>query len=221
MGGPAGGIDAGSAMVANETEMELITRELSRELFRIGAIRFGTFTLKDGRESPFYLDLRTLVSHPTSLARVGRALAKKAQAISYDRIAGLPYAGLPIAVAMSLVNERPLIYPRKEAKEYGTKKLIEGEFSAGEMALVVDDVITSGGAKLEAVEQLRAAGLEVRDVLVVVDRSDPRANSLAAAGLQLHSVLGVEPMLDALHREGLIGQADHDDSLAFLGARAR
>lgn len=207
-------------MDAEGSDRNLITRELSRDLFRIGAIRFGTFTLKDGRESPFYLDLRTLVSHPISLARVGRALAKRAQGLAYDRIAGIPYAGLPIAVAMSLMNERPLVYPRKEAKEYGTRKLIEGEFAAGETVLVVDDVITSGGAKLEAIEQLRAVGLRVQDVLVVVDRSQAVANALEAAGLSLHSVLRIEPLLDILHSEGLIDRQSHDRSLAFVGSGA-
>jgi uridine monophosphate synthetase len=207
------------AGVDTPSEEALITRELSRELFRIGAIRFGSFTLKDGRESPFYLDLRVLVSHPTSLARVGRALAKRAQGLSYDRIAGIPYAGLPIAVAMSLVNERPIVYPRKEAKEYGTMRAVEGEFVVGETALVVDDVITSGGAKLEAIAQLREVGLRVEDVLVVVDRSHPDANAMTAAGVRLHSVLRVEPLLEALCHEGLIDQAQRDASLAFVGAQ--
>lgn len=192
------------------------SRHLSRELFDIGAIRFGTFTLKDGRESPFYLDLRLLVSHPTALARVGRALARRAEALSYDRIAGIPYAGLPIAIAMSLVNERPVVYPRREAKEYGTRKAIEGEFAPGEIALVVDDVVTSGSAKLEAIEQLRGAGLRVEDVLVVVDRSDPDHDPMAAAGLRLHSVLRIEPLLDSLLAEGLIDRDGHDRSMAFL-----
>ncbi len=193
-------------------------RELSREFFRIGAIRFGTFTLKDGRVSPFYLDLRLLVSHPTVLARVGRALARSAEQLEFDRIAGIPYAGLPIAVAMSLVNERPLVYPRKEQKTYGTRRAIEGEYSDGDLALVVDDVITSGGAKLEAIDQLRAAGLRVADVLVVVDRSDPRRNPITEAGLRLHSVVRVEPLLRNLLDEGAIDSERYDRSVDFLGS---
>ncbi len=209
----------GFDMMSAETS-PLATRELSRELHRIGAVRFGAFTLKDGRESPFYLDLRILVSHPTTLARVGRALAKRAAELSYDRIAGIPYAGLPIAVAMALVAERPIVYPRKEAKEYGTKKAVEGEFAAGEVALVVDDVITSGGAKLEAIAQLREVGLVVEDVLVVVDRSDPENNPIVAAGLHLHSVLRIEPMLQSLLEDGSIDRASHDRSLDFLAGRS-
>ena len=129
-------------------QQAIVERELSELLHRIGVVRFGEFTLKDGRRSPFYLDMRVLVSHPSALARVARAMLQRAEGLRYDRIAGLPYAGLPIAVAMSLIGERPMIYARKEAKQYGTKKLIEGEYRAGERALMVDDVVTSGGAKL-------------------------------------------------------------------------
>ncbi len=198
----------------------LTTQKLSNELFRIGAVRFGSFTLKDGRESPFYLDLRILVSHPTTLGRVGRALAKRAEGLTYERIAGIPYAGLPIAVAMALVAQQPIVYPRKEAKDYGTKKVVEGEFSPGETALIVDDVITSGGAKLEAIEQLQKVGLKVEDVLVVVDRSDPENNPILAAGLKLHSVLRIEPLLNALLEGESIDRGTHDRCLEFLGARS-
>jgi uridine monophosphate synthetase len=196
----------------------IVARELSELLHRIGVVRFGEFTLKDGRRSPFYLDMRVLVSYPAALARVARALLQRAADLRYDRIAGLPYAGLPLAVAMSLLAERPMIYVRKEAKEYGTKKLIEGEFAPGERALMVDDVVTSGGAKLDAVTPFRDAGLVVEDVLVIVDRSDGGASALAAAGLRLHSVLDVRSLLDNLRAHGAVPAADIDRALDFLAS---
>ena len=201
-------------MTANHTAH--VTRELSELLHRIGVVRFGDFTLKDGRRSPFYLDMRILVSHPAALARVARALLQRAEGLRYDRIAGLPYAGLPLAVAMSLIAERPMIYARKELKDYGTKRLIEGEFAAGERALMVDDVVTSGGAKLEAVGPFREAGLVVEDVLVIVDRSHSAAATLADAGLRLHSVLPVQALLDDLRALGTVSPADIDRATAFL-----
>lgn len=196
----------------------IVERELSELLHRIGVVRFGEFTLKDGRRSPFYLDMRVLVSHPAALARVARAMLQRAEGLRFDRIAGLPYAGLPIAVAMSLIGERPMIYVRKEAKSYGTRQLIEGEYRAGERALMVDDVVTSGGAKLEAVEPFRAAGLVVEDVLVIVDRSDGGVASLAAAGLRLHSVLHVRALLAQLRTQGVVPAADIDRALDFLSS---
>ena len=193
-----------------------VARELSALLHRIGVVRFGDFALKDGRRSPFYLDMRILVSHPAALARVARALLQRAEGLRYDRIAGLPYAGLPLAVAMALIGERPMIYTRKEAKDYGTKRLIEGEFTPGERALIVDDVITSGGAKLEAVGPFRDAGLVVEDVLVIVDRSVGAAAALAEVGLRLHSVLSMHALLDALRALGAVPAADIDRALEFL-----
>ena len=196
----------------------IVERELSALLHGIGGVRFGEFTLKDGRSSPFYLDLRVLVSHPDALTRVARAMLRRAADLSYDRIAGLPYAGLPIAVAMSLIAERPLIYARKEAKTYGTKRMIEGEFTAGERALLVDDVITSGGAKLEAAAPFRAAGLIVEDVLVVIDRAERGAEALAGAGLRLHSVLTVHTLLGHLRASGAVSEADLARATDFLRA---
>ncbi|HSP98471.1 MAG TPA: orotate phosphoribosyltransferase [Candidatus Dormibacteraeota bacterium] len=197
---------------------DVVARELSELLYRIGVVRFGEFTLKDGRRSPFYLDMRVLVSHPAALARIARALLQRAADLRYDRIAGLPYAGLPLAVAMSLIAERPMIYVRKEAKAYGTKNLIEGEFAPGERALMVDDVVTSGGAKLDAVTPFRDAGLVVEDVVVIVDRSDGAAAALAAAGLRLHSVLDVRSLLAHLRADGAVPAADIDRALDFLAS---
>jgi len=193
-----------------------VARELSETLLRIGVVRFGDFTLKDGRRSPFYLDMRVLVSHPAALARIARAMLQRAEGLSYDRLAGLPYSGLPIAVAMALISERPMLYARKEAKEYGTKRLIEGEYARGDRALMIDDVVTSGGAKLEAAVPFREAGLVVEDVLVIVDRSAGAADALSAAGLRLHSVLTVEALLGHLDALAVVPPADLSRARAFL-----
>jgi uridine monophosphate synthetase len=206
--------------IKSEGARPALPLELSKLLHRIGAVRFGSFVLKDGRTSPFYLDLRVLVSHPSALARVGSALAQCAEGIEFDRIAGIPYAGLPLGVAMALVAERPLVYPRKEAKGYGTQRLIEGEFRPGERALVVDDVITSGGAKLEAIEPLRAAGLIVEDVLVVVDREERGAQVLKDAGLRLHSVVKVRALLRHLRESGTASANDVASAERFLDGGA-
>ncbi len=193
---------------------------MALELHRIGAVRFGDFVLKDGRHSPFYIDLRVLIAHPATLRRVAQEMLACAAALRFDHLAGIPYAGLPIAVAMSLESGRPLVYPRKEAKAYGTRRQVEGVFKPGDRALVVDDVITTGGAKLEAIEPLRQAGLVVADIVVVVDREQSGAQALAAAGLQLHSVLKVRALLDSLHGQQGISAEDIERARAFLRTSA-
>jgi uridine monophosphate synthetase len=167
-------------------------------LFDAGIVKFGSFTLKSGSVSPIYLDLRLLVSHPGLLRNVASLLAQKAGPLSFDRVAGIPYAALAIATAVSLQSGVPMVFCRKEAKDYGTKKMVEGDFSAGETVLVIDDLITTGGSKLEAVKPLQDAGLKVSDFMVVIDRQQGGRQELEAKGYRLHALLTVRDLFSDL-----------------------
>jgi uridine monophosphate synthetase len=193
---------------------------LAADLLTSGCVRFGQFTLKSGLVSPIYLDLRQLVSYPAVLRRMARAYAGllRAQGLAFDRLAAVPYAGLPIATALALEMDRPLIYPRREAKEYGTKAAVEGVFAAGETALVIDDLATTGGAKIEAIQKLEAAGLTVRDVAVLIDREQGARETLAQAGYRLHAVCTLRQLLDAWRRSGAIPTEQFDSVTDFLNA---
>ena len=171
---------------------------LYEKLFSAGCIKFGEFKLKSGIMSPVYCDFRGLISHPALLKEVGEALAVRAKEIGCDRIAGIPYAGLPLGVAASLAGGIPMIYPRKEVKDYGTKKLIEGAFNEGDRVLVIDDIITDGASKIEAIAPLTDAGLVVKDVLIILDREQGGDKILAKAGYTLHSLGKLSEVLDAL-----------------------
>jgi uridine monophosphate synthetase len=191
--------------------------EIALGLHTIGAVRFGDFTLKSGKKSPIYVDLRLLVSDPVLMSQVARALSAILRGLPYDRIAAIPYGGLPIGQAVSLATGKPLIYPRREAKDYGTKKLIEGTYTPGETVVVLDDLITTGGSKIEALTPLQDAGLKVEDVVVLVDREQGGSSELAWKGIALHAALTLTQILDCLVRHGRITDAVRAEVHAELG----
>lgn len=192
--------------------------DLYKKIFDAGCIKFGEFRLKSGIMSPVYVDFRGLISKPALLAEIGKALAARAKEIGCDRIAGIPYAGIPLGVAAAIAGDIPMVYPRKEVKDYGTRKPIEGAFSEGEKVLVIDDIITDGASKIEAIEPLREAGLVVTDVLVILDREQGGAKKLADAGYKLHSLGTLSEVLNALVDAGKVDEDTRAKVASFIAA---
>ncbi|MEW5869642.1 MAG: orotidine-5'-phosphate decarboxylase [Chloroflexota bacterium] len=194
----------GAKLPGSEEPLAASLQTLADGLLAAGCVRFGEFTLKSGLQSPIYLDLRQLVSHPKLLAQVAGAYLPILRALVFDRLAALPYAALPIATAISLQSGWPLVYPRKEVKAYGTRAEIEGLYQPGERVVVVDDLATTGGSKFEAIEKLAAAGLQVQDVVVLIDRQSGAGQALAEQGYRMHAVLTLAQMLDYWESTGKV-----------------
>ena len=172
--------------------------ELARAI-REHAYLEGDFLLRSGKRSRYYLDKYRFETRPDILAALGERLAARVRGVApgATRIAGPELGAIALAAAASLASGLPFLLVRKEAKGYGTENRLEGDFAAGEEICLVEDVVTSGGAALDAVDALRAAGLEGRAAICVVDREEGGADALARKAVRLHPLFRAQDILGA------------------------
>ncbi len=185
-------------------------------LFDIGAVQLGKFKLHSGKRSRIYLDLRLLVSHPQALRQAIAAYRTVLDTLSFDLLAATPLAGLPLGTALCLELDKPLIYPRKTAKSYGTGKQIEGVWQVGQTAVVIDDLITSGDSILQAIVALKASGLQVNEAVVLVDREQGGVATMQDHGYQLHAAMTISRLLAILETHQRITSKDRDKVMKSL-----
>lgn len=173
----------------------MTNKQFSKKLNDIKAIKFGEFTLKSGKKSNYYLDLRTIVSYPKLLNNISNIISTKVTT-NIQRVCGVPYAALPIATAVSLQTNIPQIIKRKESKGYGTKKLIEGEFNPNDKILLLEDVITSGISLIETINELESEGLIIEKIITLVDREEGGLQKIKSMGYDIESILTVTELMD-------------------------
>lgn len=174
-----------------DRDISLLTRLLATR-----SARRGTFTLASGRQSTLYIDARLTTMSPDGLAAIGPLGLRRLEQLAWhvDAIGGLTLGADPIAYSISYASAAttsPLraFTVRKEAKSHGAGKLIEGPFNSGDRVVVVEDVITTGGSALRAIEALRAAGASVTGVLALVDREEGGREAIEASGIAVSSLV--------------------------------
>ncbi|QYX31897.1 bifunctional orotidine-5'-phosphate decarboxylase/orotate phosphoribosyltransferase [Sphaerospermopsis torques-reginae] len=187
-------------------------QDLILQLFDIGCIMFGEFVQASGATFPYYIDLRKIISNPQVFNQVLSAYEKILTGLTFDRLAGIPYGSLPTATGLSLRLHCPMIFPRKEVKAHGTRRVIEGNFHPGETIAVVDDILISGKSVMEGAEKIKSVGLKVNDIVVFIDHEKGVKDRLKANGYCGHSVLTISEIVTTLHE---VGRINDEQLLAF------
>ncbi|XP_071051842.1 uridine 5'-monophosphate synthase [Onthophagus taurus] len=195
---------------------EKTLRKLVIDLFNVNAVKFGEFKTKVGILTPVYCDLRVVVSYPNILRVLSDLIEEKTKNIRYDLICGVPYTALPIATALSLKIDKPMVMRRKEKKDYGTKKLIEGDFNDGDRCLIVEDVVTSGGSVLETCQDLQNSGIKVSEAVVLLNREQGGETILKENGINMIALLTLSQLILVLKEENLINEDVYKKVLKYI-----
>lgn len=184
------------------------TLYLCNMLVRLGALQFGMFKLTSGRISPYYIDLRIVPSFPSVFKKVCdfyvKLLEEEVGVDNFDRVAGIPTAGIPFASIVAYLLDKPLLYVRKEERVHGRERRIEGVVKPGDRVVVLDDLITTGKSILNAVKALRGEGVVAEDAVVLIDRMEGGREKLEEDGVKLHSIASILDIAKTLINSGVI-----------------
>lgn len=177
--------------------MEMINKELGDKLQECGAVKFGDFTLASGRKSRYYVDVKKAVTKPEILRLICKHITDVIveRNIEVDYVACVELGAVPIGVMISVWSGLPLIIIRKVQKDHGIKSRIIGDLEERKTALLVEDVTTTGGSVISAVQALRDNGLVTKKVISVVDRDEGAEDELGKEGLELISLVRVNTLL--------------------------
>ena len=193
--------------------------EFCNILLRTGSLEFGTFKLASGLLSPYYVDLRLIPSYPEAFQltiEMYRSVIEPDLIKRVQRLAGVPTAGIAYAAVIALNLSKPLLYVRKEQKEHGREKKIEGLLQPGDKVLVLDDVVTTGKNLLEAADAIRAEGGIVDDAVVLLDRQQGAEENLRRKQVKLHSFTTMRRIADRLLNLGTIDEGQHKEILGQI-----
>jgi uridine monophosphate synthetase len=179
-------------------------QDLILQLYDLGCILFGEYLQASGATFSYYIDLRKIISKPQVFHQVLNAYEDILKTLSFERIAGIPYGSLPTATGLSLRLHQPMIFPRKEVKAHGTRRLIEGNFQPGEKVVVVDDILISGKSAMEGAAKLQSCGLVIEDIVVFLDHEGGVKQRLHDNGYHAHSVLTISEITQTLYDAGRI-----------------
>ena len=178
--------------------------KLALQIYDNGMVLFGNYKLKNITQSSIYIDLRKLISYPTLLATITKRIKQKVHSCSFDRVCGVPYAALPLATAFSIQNNIPMLMKRKIIKQYGTKQEVDGKYQEGETCLLIEDVLTTGSSILETIETLERHKLIIKDVVVIVARTEEGIQNVEKRGYKVHALYTMPELFSIWYSAGRI-----------------
>lgn len=191
-----------------------LQNEIAHAMLKVGAVELNPtelFTWASGIKSPIYCDTRLTISDPVIRKQLANGLASviKENFGATEIVAGTATAGIPHAAWVSDILELPMVYVRSKAKEHGRGNQIEGKYATGQKVVVVEDIVSTGGSSITAVEALRAAGCEVLGVVCVYTYNLPRAEqAFDEAGIQYVSLTNFDYLIEAANESGAIKEED-------------
>jgi len=184
--------------------------EMAKILHKIDALKFGVFKLTSGKSSPYYIDLRVVPSFPDAFKQIcdfyGEYIISQVGLENFDRIAGVPLAGIPFASQIAYNLEKPFLYVRKRSRRHGRQRRVEGILISGDRVLLIDDLITTGLNLGKAVEAIRAEGGLVKEVVALLDREEGGKGKLEKKGLKVHTLLKIGEVANTLYEIGAIDE---------------
>ena len=182
--------------------------EIAKILHKIDALKFGLFKLTSGKVSPYYIDLRIVPSFPDAFRQIcdfyGEAITSQIGLKNFDRIAGVPIAGIPFASQIAYNLKKPFLYVRKGIRLHGRQRRVEGILISGDRVLLVDDLVTTGLTMKKAAEAVTAEGGIVKETVALLDREEGGKEKLAKSRIQLHALLKISEVANALYEIGAI-----------------
>jgi uridine monophosphate synthetase len=190
-------------------------KDIVLTLYDIGAIKFGSFQLKSGIISPIYIDLRESISFPHLMKAIAESMWNKISDKTFDRVCGVPYTALPIASYLSIAYNVPMIMRRKEAKDYGTKKIVEGVYLPNHTCVIFEDLISSGASIFETIAPIEQAGMKVHDIVAFLDREQGGRQKIESQGYRFHSVVTLSHSLNILLENGRINHETREKIRQF------
>jgi orotate phosphoribosyltransferase len=184
--------------------------EIAKILHNIDALKFGVFKLTSGKSSPYYIDLRVVPSFPDAFQQIcdfyRQYITAQIGTENFDRIAGVPLAGIPFASQIAYNLKKPFLYVRKGIRHHGRQRRVEGILVSGDRVLLVDDLVTTGLNLKNAAEAIRAEGGVVKEAVALLDREEGGKKELAENGIKVHTLLRISEVANTLYDIGAIDE---------------